>query len=174
MIAVAGQSNAVGLAAPLAKALGEEVLDWSVPGATLLKIGPPGEWNWLDGAKAKMGDAKPDLVWWIQGESEALYGPVKESDYGQAMMKLRIIFDCPMMISPISAPHAVYPWSRPVLAAQYRLCIDFVAMGFVLGPEYYDLEHCSPAPPAEYGQHLTERGRLDFATRAADKLRSMQ
>ena len=173
MIAVAGQSNAEGLAVQLASALGIEVLDWAVPGATLLNVGPPNEWNWVDGAKAKIGDAKPDIVWWIQGESEALWGPVAESQYGQAMMKLRIIFACPMMISPISAPHAVYLYSRPVLAAQYRLCTDFASMGFVLGPEYYDLEHCTPGPPAEYGQHLTERGRIDFANRAADRLRSL-
>ncbi len=107
---------------------------------------------------------KVDLraIWWIQGENEALTGDVTEQQYLDALIRLRLRIEgaagrgtIPFMVSPIAAPHELYPYSRAILAAQYRS----VQHGFILGPEYYDLEHNR--------EHLTDPGRIAFTKRAA-------
>ncbi len=109
-----------------------------------------------------IGDDRVDLIWWIQGENEALYG-CTEAAYLAGLIKLRENFTqlsggerIPFLVSPIADPPGYYKYARPVLAAQYRS----VGYGFVLGPEYYHL-----VPAGDH--HLDDVGRKSFAQSAA-------
>ncbi len=168
-VLIAGQSNAEGLRDHLAAALVEiDVIDGSIGGSKLVDIEcPRAAEDWCGNGPGELlkriAGVALRAVWWVQGETEAKFGPVTEQQYIDAMLLLRERLACDhIMISPIAAPHAIYPHSRPVLAAQYRCCAEH---GFFLGPEYYDLEHDR--------EHLTERGRARFVNRAAMILRKL-
>lgn len=174
VIVVAGQSNACHLAQKLSWLLKCDVIDGSAGGTSLLENAADSQGEfWLnEGRGSPLADLCKQLqghkivaVWWIQGENEALFGPIREENYLTGLIWLRwrlarhSIFDhsysLPFVVSPVAAIDERYKHARPVLAAQYR-SVDF---NFVLGPEYYDL-------PFD-GVHLTEEGRAEFAKRGA-------
>ncbi len=178
-VLIAGQSNCEGLHNHLTEALIAldrlyGVINTAAGGTGLVYKASPGtaahaHWEVDDHndspwVQCRTGITGTDLraVWWIQGENEAIAGGISEDEYLAALIVLRGRIETvigrgtiPFMVSPIGAPHELYKYSRPILAAQYRS----VQHGFILGPEYYDL--------LDNGPHMSDGNRVIFAKRGA-------